>query len=179
MKTDDFSYPKHSEFPMLVLGYDVHWRSMDKQKTLTSLDGYKLDNISHQTSGVGCNQHYIIGVRLTPREGVLDKMSDLCKHYYDCNFGMFGKVPLSEVNEYAGRIRESFGFGCNRTYRYLEEALYPIDHSPEALRALAIDDIPDDPRDMVYWGDVSDDYVYWSERIRVDFTIFILGENSD
>ncbi len=103
--------------------------------------------IQHQTAGVCCHQRVFWATRLAPKDGALTGMQKIEARWFGTNLG---RGPwLSAVAEYEASIRNLFGddVTCNRSYDLLEEGIYPIDLTRNALARLTVDALSDFPND--------------------------------
>ena len=130
--------------------------------------------IAHQTAGVRCNQHPMIGTILEPREEVKDKIRNISDYWLDSNCGAWG-VSLNELVTYRKQLQELLGVDCNISYEDFEEAIYPIDCTQENLKKLAKDKLPKDLDKLIKWENNSDQVFGIFHRWK----LYILGENCD
>lgn len=148
-----------SYLPALVLATNKRYNFREREKWMA---------IEHKTAGVRCHLHHMMGRVLRPGRGVLDGMRRLSYGWLET--GAAG-VNLDRINEYRRHLNEILGVDCNESYGDFEEAIYPIDCSPETIRALAADDVPDDLDDLIVHPDIPLPHAYWK--------LYILGPNSD
>lgn len=144
--------------------------------------------LRHQTAGVGCHQHYMWVIPLKPRPEVEVAMYRLEKHWYAQDTGALG-VPLDELVEYRGQLRDWLHVDCNWTYRYFEEGIYPVDGTPEHIKRLTEQELPEDFDELLEWTrpDDPEDPQERERRVAMRhlmgfifrWKLFILGENSD
>src|SRR3972149_5420635 len=139
----DFNYK--IEVPQLVLGIITN-----DSKEFQFVPGRKWLAIAHQTSGHACNQVTMIGTILTPSSRAIELMKTVNNRWLDTDCGVFG-TTLAEINEY-NTLLQSNGMRCNSSYRYFQEALYPIDCNATSLSILSDDQIlPENLDDLIVW----------------------------
>ncbi len=162
-----YEYLNEEELPVLLLGivekeYNFRKYNFNKKR--------KWRKIAHQTAGVSCHQHYIVGTILTPRKNIKRKLLAICDMWLDTNCS---KHPsLDEILTYRAQLKNLLGVDCNYTYMDFEEAIYPIDCSRETIRKLAIDNLPVNLDNLINWNkNELSKYAHWR--------LYILGENSD
>jgi len=171
----DFEYLNQTEFPVLILGIEYDgWMMKEKSEIKYNFaEGREWKKIAHQTAGLSCHQHYIIGTVLKPKNvDVYKKMNILTKKWSNSDCGTFG-VSLNELNEYRDDIKTLFGLDCNNCYRYFEEGIYPIDCTQEALEALTKENLPKDLDNLAIWEKDLDKILGCIGR----WNLWILGEN--
>jgi len=165
--------------PLLVLAVKCHpeWgsKSLEGFPRHEFKPGREFINLQHQTSGHACHQVYLQATVLTPREPV--KIQMLSDAWLESDAGCFG-VPLDEVLKYREQLKALFGLGvdCNQSYQDFEEGIYPIDCSPEALKALCEDDLPEELDDLIEFGD--NKFARFCGFVG-RWSLFVLGENCD
>lgn len=105
------------------------------------------------------------------------KIQMLSDAWLESDAGCFG-VPLDEVLKYREQLKALFGLGvdCNQSYQDFEEGIYPIDCSPEALKALCEDDLPEELDDLIEFGD--NKFARFCGFVG-RWSLFVLGENCD
>jgi len=163
--------------PLLVMAVKCHpeWgsTSLEGSPRYQFKPGREFINLQHQTRGHACNQVYMQATLLKPREPV--KIQMLSDAWLDSDAGCFG-VPLDEVLKYREQLKALFGLGvdCNHSYQDFEEGIYPIDCSPEAIKALCEDDLPEELDDLIEFGDNNFAKFYVGR-----WSLFVLGENCD
>ncbi len=122
--------------------------------------------VDHQAGGLCCDHPHFVGVRLAIRPAMVEPLHGLTRHYYEAAGGHFysANVLASDIVSYVEKLA-NLGVTCDRSYRLLQEGVYPIDATPEAL-ALIADNPPalDVVQDRLGYGDLA---------------ILILAENSD
>jgi hypothetical protein len=164
--------------PLLVLAVKCppEWgsKSLEGSPRYQFKPGREFINLQHQTSGHACNQVYMQATLLKPREPV--KIQMLSDAWLDSDAGCFG-VPLDEVLKYREQLKALFGLGvdCNHSYQDFEEGIYPIDCSPEAIKALCEDDLPEELDDLIEFGDNN----FARLCVYIRWSLFVLGENCD
>jgi|GEM_PF-6016608 len=103
--------------------------------------------INHQVGGIGCEQFYSTGTILTPTEHVANGMKKMSKFWQSKNLCTNGgdeqmMIPLEQLFIYQRQLQDVLSVDCRHTYRDFRSGLYPIDFSPENLRKLCTDDLP-------------------------------------
>ncbi len=73
---------------------------------------YEWMKIAHQTAGIACHQHYLLGLRLTPRPKVMPRLKDLADIWLDSNAGAFG-VSFDELTRYREQLQATLGVDCD------------------------------------------------------------------
>jgi hypothetical protein len=166
--------------PQLVLGIEIPGSCFDDEPGW-SCHQYDLKSdrnwvkIAHQTAGLACHQHWMIGTFLKPKSvELLQNMQKLSDKWLDSNAGVFG-LSLAEANEYDGDLKYLFGVGCNRSWKDMEEAFYPIDCTPENIAAMTDEVLPNDLDELIEWGSGWERAIGCVNRWR----LFVLGLNSD
>lgn len=127
----------------------------------------------HQAAGLLCHQVEMIFFPLVPREDVRASMVELYERYDDsCLSAMHAR--LQDLVEYQRTLRTLFGasVSCEHSWRYLHEAIYPIDLSPAALKALTSETDNLDTDDFLVWPSVI-------ARLGAQWSLVILTPNSD
>jgi hypothetical protein len=131
--------------------------------------------VSHQAAGVGCHQPEFICTILRWRPTALDAFRQLAAEYEGSNLGIYETPKLTDLVGYSQRLSAIDGaLQCETTFRELEEAVYPIDFSQEALAVLS-EDVIADFNALVRWASVTDKLVGSIGRWR----LCVLAENSD
>jgi hypothetical protein len=97
---------------------------------------------------------------------MVEPLRDLAREYYGSAGGHFypENVLASDIVSYVEKLA-SWGLVCDRSYRLLQEGVYPIDATSEALALIA-----DNPPDL----DIVQDRLGYG-----GLAILILAENSD
>lgn len=160
-------------FPQLVLGIHIPTHKFDSDfppQDYKFKAGRQWHKIAHQTSGLGRKPFYLIGTILSPRdEGAISDVESVFKY---TNVGMTS-VELYTLNKYAKELDDNLKVGCNESYHFLAEGLYPID----------LVFLPKMAKDSI---DVSklDDFVIWDSGMQRAtssinrWSLYILGKNS-
>jgi hypothetical protein len=122
--------------------------------------------VEHQSGGHATRQPHFVGLRLAIRAGMVEPLRDLAREYYGSAGGHFypENVLASDIVSYVEKLA-SWGLVCDRSYRLLQEGVYPIDATSEALALIA-----DNPPDL----DIVQDRLGYG-----GLAILILAENSD
>ena len=122
--------------------------------------------VEHQAGGHLCDHPRFVGVRLSIRPPMVVPLRDLARQYFEAAGGHFYRdsVLASDVVRYVEKLA-AWGVSCDRSYRLLQEGVYPIDATPEALALIA-----DNPPNL---GVVQNPSNYGG------LAIVILAENSD
>lgn len=175
---DDFKYIDCTELPKIILGIKCHDWYFDKdtkKEEFDFIEGREWKKIAHQTAGVGCHQHYILGIILKPKSvDILKAMNSLSKKWDSSNTGCFG-VSLNELNEYRDDLKRHFDLDCNNSYSDFEEGIYPIDCSKEALEKMTDEQLPESLDDLIVWEKEINKFFGCIGR----WNLWILGKNSD
>lgn len=174
---EDFFYLPEPFLPALILGIYVpasSFRSdLDSSRDYHFKRGREWKKIAHQTAGLACHQHYIIGTILKPTDHALEGMRILSKKWLDTNVGLGGGT-LDELNEYRADLKRLFGADCNRSHRHFEEGFYGIDI--EFARILTGEKLPwDDLDSLIEWKSGFDRAIGCINR----WGLWVLGENCD
>lgn len=147
--------------------------------------------IGHQGGGMLCSQAYFYGMVVEPKSEIWKGMSTLSRLLVDSHIGGLGEnfPSLDDVIAYEGILKALVHptLSCNRCYQHLEEAIYPVDFTPESAIALTNQKIPyyDEQEKWLIPGektDSSNKNLFKALRQgsflnRLQF--FILGENCD
>jgi hypothetical protein len=122
--------------------------------------------VDHQSGGLCCDHPHFVGLRLAIRPAMVEPLRNLARHYYEAAGGHFysANVLASDIVSYVGKLAD-LGVTCDRSYRLLQEGVYPIDATPEALALIA-----DNPPEL----DIVQDRLGYG-----GLAILILAENSD
>ncbi len=122
--------------------------------------------IDHQAGGYACDHPHLVGLRLTIRPSMAEKLKDLVRRYLGAAGGHLSldKVTASDIVGYT-QVLADLGLHCDSSYRNLQEGVYPIDATSQALALIA-----DEPPDLDL---VKDPLGYGG------LAIVILAENSD
>ena len=154
--------------PQLVLA--VNYYDPDKIKFAPTR---KWLRIAHQTAGHGCHQHYMVGTILTMTHTAEEIARALNETWLESDCGVFG-VTMNELENYRAQLR-GYGLDCNLSYPKFEEAIYPIDCTPDALKKLASDELPEDLDTLLEFEGDLDKLCGMIGR----WELFILGETCD
>lgn len=155
---------------------------------------------SNQTAGYACHHPTIHGVVLPLSDKGYRIANQIQQEFLDSQLGWMSENSLNDIIKYRSFLQER-GLDCNYTYETLEEAWYPVDLAYLPLLAdvpaLQGIDVSDPRQHHDGWGDVADwanaallaphepdpDETPWQrishEWYRVDWRVFIAGENSD
>jgi len=162
----DCEYLENERLPALVLATGLYKYDF--------VEGREWLHIAHQTAGVGCHQHYMVGTILQPRPEVIIPIKAIIDNWFDTSYGALG-VTLDNIMAYRKQLNELLGVDCNSSYEHFEEGIYPIDCSPQVIRKLAVDEMHDNLDDFIKFRSglhkLCDSFCRWN--------LFILGENSD
>ena len=159
-------YLNYSDLPTLVLA--VH----DKY---SFNDARKWKPIAHQTAGHACNQHYMMGTILQPRPEIAGRIHEINRHWLWSDVGAL-RVTLDDIIKYRNQLNGLLAVDCNYSYQDFEEGIYPIDCSPDVVRKLSLDYIPDN---------FDEAFIQWRsdfEKFAGSFNrwhLYILGDNCD
>jgi hypothetical protein len=141
---------------------------------LEKASGYEWVEFQHQTAGLACHQHTIVGILLSPREKVREILRDLSREWLDSNAG-WGGNSLKVVNEYEAWLQSRLDVSCDNSYGILEEGLYPIDATAESLKKLTNTELPADLDDLIKWPSDMERFCGSLGRWK----LFCIGENCD
>lgn len=139
--------------PQLVLGIKIPRQKFGGDYPATDYN-FKLGRswlkIAHQTAGIACKQHYIVGTVLKPKSvSVAMSLSALDSRWYGSNVGALG-CSLDNLIVYRSQLRELFNVDCNESHGDFEEGFAPID--VEFLPAMAADKLdPATLDDLIVW----------------------------
>lgn len=172
---EEYNYFEEYDLPKLILGIkiDPKYPYLEEYKFK---DSNKWIKIGHQTAGHACHQHYFIATIVTPKSEVVNKIKDICDEYLDSDIGCFG-VSLNEIINYSKLLKNNLDVDCLMSYKYFEEAIYPIDYSEENLKKLTDDVFPDDLNELIEWD--SDRKFHKFIGCIGRWGIYILGGNCD
>lgn len=168
---DEFKYIQKDFEPLLVLGIKMDPNNIEHYKFKP---GKNFINIAHQTGGLSCHQHYMVGIVLKPKWHILVNMQSLVNKWLDTNVGVFG-AQLNDVVEYREDLKRFFQMDCNESYTDFQEAIYPIDCTHDNLRQLTDDTLPDHLDDLIQFEDAFQSFVGSVNR----WNLYILGPNCD
>lgn len=165
MRVDDLGW----ELPALVLTADLPPRARLKP-------GREWVALAHQHGGVSCSQLRVVATRLEWRREALEVFADVTASRYGSNIGA-GGLSLSEASAYEEEIRSKLGVTCDRSWRSLSEAVYPVDPTPEAFAAMTVDlDVRAEALDdLAVWPSPVDRLVGITGR----WGLLVLAHNSD
>ena len=171
MKAKDIT-AKYHDFvePRLILAIKVR----EAPGNFELDDRREWHRILHQTSGHACGTLDVICTFLEPHPNVSVVMNEIDRTWYDTDLGAWS-TPLNDVIKYRQILNEKLGVDCNRSYDELEEAVYPIDCSPENLKKLCVDDLPEDLESLLKFDRDLDRMMGMINRWK----IYIIGENCD
>lgn len=169
-KREDFKYIQNDE-PLLVLAVKVNPDYYGEYKFTNKRDFVK---IAHQTAGIGCHQHYMVGTILKPKWHILANMQTLTAKWLDSCAGVMG-VHLNDVVAYREDLKRFFQMDCNLSYRDFEEAIYPIDCTTENLKVLTDEQLPENLDDLIVFSDDMQRFIGSIGR----WSLYILGPNCD
>ncbi len=150
LKTEDFRQPEELgiKLPALVLGIEVDPRNLNEEsvRDYEFRPGRQWHKIEHQTAGHRCNQRYIVGSVLAPKNpDVTGSIYALTTKWFDSQISR--GTTLDCLVEYREDLRRLFKADCNRSHGKLEEGVYPLDI--EFLSQLAADVLPKDLDDLL------------------------------
>jgi hypothetical protein len=165
IKPENCEFLNTHDLPALVL-------ALDTQYTMKDTSGWRL--IKHYSAGHGCHSRLMYGKLLLPREEIKPKLHDIDYNWYDTDTGIFG-TSLDDVLKYRSQLNEILDVDCNQSYHHFEEAIYPIDCTPENIRKLAVDPVPDSLDQLI----VFDSGVDRMLGVMGRWKLYILGDNCD
>lgn len=158
----------------------THPRLILAIKSNSSSSNFELDDnrewhrILHQTAGHACGTLDVICTFLDPRPNVIPVMEEIDRTWYDTDLGAWS-TPLNDIVKYRQILNEKLGVDCNIAYEDFEEAVYPIDCTPENLKKLCVDNLPEDLDSLLKFDKEFDRMMGMINRWK----IYILGENCD
>lgn len=90
-----------------------------------------------QTAGYACHHPKFYALNLPVKAGVFERMVTLEKNFFGSQIST-SRGPLEDVIGYRDALKSIFSdkIDCNGSFRWLEEAIYPIDFTAEAIEAL-------------------------------------------
>lgn len=141
---------------------------------LEKAGGYEWVEFKHQTAGLACHQHTIVGILLSPRPKVREILGNLSREWLDSNAGWWSN-SLNVINEYEAWLQSRLGVSCENSYGLLEEGLYPIDATSESLKKLTTTKLPADLDDLIKWPSDMDRVCGSLGRWK----LFCIGDNCD
>jgi hypothetical protein len=184
--------------PVLILGIyldskEIKYKPEQLQQEFPVKPEMEFALIGHQGGGMLCSQAYFYGTVIEPKSEVWKGMSTLSKLLLNSHIGIGGsgnRFPaLDDVMAYEAVLKALVhpNLSCNNCYQYLEEAIYPVDFTPEAMAALTSQKLPDGNKKEDWLipqqelDDLNRSWLYNFRRgsflQRLQF--FILGENCD
>jgi hypothetical protein len=123
--------------------------------------------IEHQSGGHACSHPRFVGIRLTLRPQIKPGLRAISVRFRGYRHGYFGRgKAASDIALYRSMLVE-LGLDCEWAHPMLEEAVYPIDASPENLGILSATP----PR--------LEGLTDGAARLPESFAIFLLARNSD
>lgn len=137
-------FPDLERRPRLLLGVDPDVLTRGTQLR----EGRSWHYLQHQTSGLSCTQVYLVATELTPRPEREAGLLELADRYADSNFGLWG-TTIDNLVGYRETLRALVGVECAVRHRDFQEAVYPVDVTPEHLRHLSADDLPADLEELL------------------------------
>ena len=142
MKERVYRFLEEKELPVLFLALDPEqdWEHSELGKK------FKWEHIQHQCAGHACGQQYYYGTRLKPRN--ITRMVLLTEKWVDSEVGCLG-TSLKDVNQYNEELKSLFEVDCDTTFMLFQEAVYPVDCTPENLKKMCYDDLPDRLDDLL------------------------------
>jgi hypothetical protein len=171
---DEYEYIEDDELPVLMLGILV---DSEYPETYSAKESKVLhwQKIVHQTAGYACHHRYIEGIILPVTPAVNDYMRLIESRYVETQISQ--PASLGAVVNYQAELVRTFGetVKCDSTHYLLEEAFYPIDATPEALKTLTTAKLPSDLDDLIQWESDFEQLCGIIGR----WGLFILGQNSD
>jgi hypothetical protein len=148
----------------------VYFQRDEKPKVLPDRDWYFLD---HQTAGVCCHGRSFWASRVEPTREALEGMKLVERRWWGTNLGR--GPSLASCVEYSASLQNVFGsgVGCERSFLDLEEGLYPIDLTRQAVGKLAAENMASSLEKFRYQD--TENYLFPSPGLK----LFIIGANSD
>jgi hypothetical protein len=130
--------------------------------------------VRHQSAGLACHQRTWVATRLTPRPEVVGGLTALVGAGHCC-VGALGAPSLDELVRYRDLVRRHLPADVNVAWLEYEEAVYPLDCTPEIIAALAVDELPDDLDELCEWRSPFDRMLGLVGRWK----LLVLGPNCD
>lgn len=160
------------DLPQLVVGLPVDGKdTFDGIAAFTG--GRPWHAISHQSGGHACRHPRIVGTVLRVRADVSDGLHRLANRWCGSEVGGFGRVTLDELEDYRSDLRARAGVDCNRSWRWFQEACYPID--VDDLTKVSDEPLPADLDELIVARE--DTRRWFGPRLR--WALWWLGENGD
>jgi hypothetical protein len=191
----DLRFSNHV-LPVLILGIyldakEVKYSQEQLQQEFPIKPEMEFALIGHQGGGMLCSQAYFYGTVIEPKSEVWKGMSTLSKLLVNSHIGGLGnRFPaLDDVIAYEAVLKALVhpNLSCNNSYQYLEEAVYPVDFTLEAMAALTNQKLPDSKNKeewLTFQEEIEHSDKNWLHNFhrgsflkRLQF--FILGENCD
>ncbi len=140
-------------------------------------------NIQHQAGGIGCEQFYFTGTVLRPTSKVAEGMEKISECWQSTNSSIVSeeerKIPLEQLLVYQKQLQELLGVDCRYTYRDFRSGLYPIDFSPENLRKLCMDELPQEMYGTEILGRIGEDDITTPRFISALSDFFITKKEEE
>lgn len=174
----EYKYINEKEFPLFVIGV-VKFKNDDRDLNFFNFKEVTLNNVSHQISGLLCNQVYIYGYAFTPIDLEYYNLANkLYKNYYGSN--ICDNVNLTEIIKYNNILKE-YNLNCESSFLYFKEAIYPIDGNNDILQKIVGISFDEFVKKYVYFNEVNKKnteflYSMWLKNV---LNIYILTNNSD
>jgi hypothetical protein len=176
LNIEDFKYLDKKQLPKLILGIKIDPSEFNEELSSYGYEftpGKEWHKIAHQSAGLGCHQHYLIGTFLKPRSLlVAGGMQHLTKKWLGTNTGV-GKISLQEIKNYHNDLVSIFAADCNHSFRDLNEGYYPIDL--EYISRFTDEELPKNLDDLIIWKDGFQRAAHAGKL----FNLVVLGPNSD
>jgi len=168
----EFNFLSEEQLPIVVLGI-IHRGSRPEGYNLKAIREWT--KIGHQSAGHGCHHIYIQGTILEPKPDIAHQIKILNDKWLESDCGIFG-VSLDELMEYRMDLKTLFEVDCNISHQHFEEAIYPIDCTPDNIKRLTNENIPENLDDFIEFDDKP--FSRLAGMIN-RWSLFILGQNCD
>ncbi len=129
--------------------------------------------IEHQTAGHRCNQRYLIGTVLTPKNPEVSRgMVALARKWFNSQAAR-GENPLDALIDYRADLKSFLNADCNDSHGKMEEGLMPIDI--QFLPQLVTETLPKDLDDLILFDTGWERAAGCADR----WQLYVVSVNSD
>lgn len=138
------AFPDLAERPRLLLGVKpdpggVRWRFRA---------GRTWQHLTHRAGGLASNRQGLLATELTVRPEREAGLLRLARRYTGSAVGCFG-TTVNDLVRYRAALQELLGVDANADYEDFQEALYPVDVTPEHLTTLTDEALPEHLDDLL------------------------------